>query len=346
MESTPWISVAVPCYNSAAYMDICIQSLLDASADPEDLQIIIVDDGSTRDETPQKADEWQERHPDLIRAVHQKNAGHGGAVLTGLEHARGRYFKVVDSDDWVDPDALRSVLTILREKQADEVRLDLLITNYVYENVDEGTQRAIGYRSVMPEGELFSWDTIGTFKPHQNLLMHSLLYRTELLRQRPLPLPKHTFYVDNIYAYVPLPRVKSMLYADLDLYCYQIGRDDQSVNEKVMISRIDQQLRITRIMIDAYDLERDIHKKRLRDYMYSYLTLMMVVCTIFTRMSDDPDAEPDLQQLWTHLRRSRPDMYRRIRYNALSVASSLPGGVGKRMSLGLYHVAQRVFGFN
>ncbi len=72
--------------------------------------------------------------------------------------------------------------------------------------------------------------------------MHSVIYRTELLRNCGLKLPKHTFYVDNIYVYYPLPHVTSLYYLDVDFYRYFIGREDQSVNEKNMIKRIDQQL--------------------------------------------------------------------------------------------------------
>ena len=75
------VSFAVPCYNSAAYMDTCIESLL---ACGDDVEIIIVDDGSTKDDTPEKADEWERKRPDVIRAVHQENGGLGLAVNTGL----------------------------------------------------------------------------------------------------------------------------------------------------------------------------------------------------------------------------------------------------------------------
>ena len=105
------ISFAVPCYNSAAYMDKCIESLL---ACGDDIEIIIVDDGSTKDDTPQKADAWQEAHPGIIRAIHQENGGHGAAVNTGLAAAEGLYFKVVDSDDWLDENAMRQVMAYLR----------------------------------------------------------------------------------------------------------------------------------------------------------------------------------------------------------------------------------------
>ena len=245
------ISFAIPCYNSAAYMDKCIESCL---ACGEDIEVIIVDDGSTKDETPQKADEWQRRYPDIVKVVHQENGGHGAAVNAGLAAAEALYFKVVDSDDWLDADAMAEVMAYLRRQIERRDATDLVVANYVYEKVFEDKRTAMRYRNVFPVGKEFGWRDIGHFSPSQYLLMHSVIYRTELLKDMGLALPEHCFYVDNIFVYVPLPHVKSVYYLDVDMYRYFIGREGQSVNEDVMYRRIDQQLRITRIMIDSVDL--------------------------------------------------------------------------------------------
>lgn len=80
--------------------------------------------------------------------------------------------------------------------------------------------------------------------------MHSVIFRTKLLKDCGLKLPEHTFYVDNIFVFEPLPYVKKMYYMDVNFYRYYIGRADQSVNEQVMIGRIDQQLKVNKIMVD------------------------------------------------------------------------------------------------
>ena len=260
------ISFAIPCYNSAEYMDKCIESILacGGAQGTDDIEIIIVDDGSVKDNTAEKADEWQARHPGVIKAVHQENGGHGQAVNTGLANATGLYFKVVDSDDWLDRRAMEDVMAYVRSQMGRQAPTDLVIANYVYEKVHENTRTVMHYRNVFPEGREFGWADVGHFNPSQYLLMHSVIYRTELLRSMGLQLPKHTFYVDNIFVYVPLPHVKTIYYLDVDMYRYFIGREDQSVNESVMMSRIDQQLRVTRIMIDAVQLPSGVAEKRLR----------------------------------------------------------------------------------
>ena len=337
----PIITYAVPCYNSAAYMDHCIESIL--ACGTTDIEIIIVDDGSS-DETPAKADAWLERYPDTIKVVHQENGGHGAAVMAGIEHASGTYFKVVDSDDWLDKAANHAVLDTLRGFS--EEPIDLLIVNYVYEHTADGTQEFVRYHSALPTGKVFGWDEVGHFNISQYILMHSVIYRTEVLRGCGLELPRHTFYVDNIFAYVPLPSCERIYYLDVDLYRYFIGRDDQSVNEKVMIGRIDQQLRITRIMIDAFHLREDVGSERLRAYMLGYLGMMMTICSVFAMLSDRDDREELRDGIWAHLEEHDPYAYKKIRRGFLGIGANLPGKLGDRIMIGGYHLAQKLFKFN
>ena len=335
------ITFAVPCYNSAAYMDACIESLV---AVGDDVEVIVVDDGSS-DDTAAKADAWQERCPGVVYAVHQENGGHGAAVNTGLEHAHGRYFKVVDSDDWLDGDAMAEVMAYLREQMEYADPTDLVIANYVYEKVHENARTVMRYKNVFPVGQEFTWDDVGTFNPSQYLLMHSVIYRTELLRDAGLQLPRHCFYVDNIFVYEPLPYVQTLYYLDVDMYRYFIGREDQSVNETVMMGRVDQQLRVTRQMIDAVDVMA-IEEKRLRHYLQNYLSMMMCICSVFLRMRNTPEDEQKLADIWAYLKAADLSLYRRIRSNALNVGTNLPTDLGRRVGLGGYHIAQKLFKFN
>ena len=340
------ITFGIPCYNSADYMDKCVQSILEGANYAEDIQIIIVDDGSFKDDTAAKADEWEAKQPNIIKAVHQENGGHGTAVLTGLANAEGTFYKVVDSDDWLDADALAALLNKIRETEAAHADVDLFITNYVYEHSEDNTQNIVDYKHVLPQDVVFGWEEIGHFNISQNLLMHSLCYRTSVLRDEGVPMPPHTFYVDNIYAWVPLPRCKRMCYLDVDLYRYFIGREDQSVNEKVMAGRIDQQVRVTRIMMNSYHLYDDIKIVQLRSYMVNYFLLMMVISTIFSKLSEQPNAMEELDKLWQDLHDYDRRMWRRCRLGLMGLGSNLPGPVGERITLGLYRIANKLFKFN
>lgn len=337
------ISFAIPCYNSAAYMDKCIESCL---ACGEDIEVIIVDDGSTKDETPQKADEWQRRYPDIVKVVHQENGGHGAAVNAGLAAAEALYFKVVDSDDWLDADAMAEVMAYLRRQIERRDATDLVVANYVYEKVFEDKRTAMRYRNVFPVGKEFGWRDIGHFSPSQYLLMHSVIYRTELLKDMGLALPEHCFYVDNIFVYVPLPHVKSVCYLDVDMYRYFIGREGQSVNEDVMYRRIDQQLRITRIMIDSVDLPDAVAEKKLEHYMENYLSMMMCICSTFLRMHKKEEDEAKLRDIWRYLEERNPVLYKRVRHNVLNIGANLPTEAGRVIGQTGYKMAQKIFKFN
>ena len=338
------ITFAVPCYNSAAYMEHCVETLLQGG---DDIEIILVDDGSTKDETPEICDRYQEQYPDIVRAIHQPNGGHGEGVNQGIRNARGVYYKVVDSDDWVDVDALKKVLDKLRQFVRDDKPMDMLICNYVYEHVEDNTQRVTHYRDVLPVGRVFGWDSIGTFKPGQYLLMHSVIYRTQLLRDCGLELPKHTFYVDNIFVYQPLPFVRNMYYLDVDLYRYFIGRADQSVNEKVMLGRVDQQLRINYHMIDSHDLRKvAAQSKKLSAYMYNYLSIMVAISSLFLTMDGSPEALGKRTRLWEYIRSVDSKLYLRMRYFSSPAFTNLPTKPGRKLSLALYRAARKIYKFN
>jgi len=337
------ITFVIPCYNSAAYMDACIESILGGG---RDVEIIIVNDGSTKDDTAEKADEWAESHPDVIKVIHQENAGHGGAVMAGLRAATGVYFKVVDSDDWLDRTARDLLMAKLRGFIAGDNLVDLVVCNYVYEHIQTGSQKIIRYRGALPTNKIVGWDDIGVFGPGQNILMHAAVFRTQVLRDSGLELPKHTFYVDNIFVYVPLPFVKTLHYLPVNLYRYFIGRDDQSVNEPVQLGRLDQQMRVTKALIDAYLLPDEIPSKRLARYMEGFLAIILAASSMFSVLRGDPEALQMRKQMWADFYAKDEKMAKRLGKHPLVLGSNLTSPTGRRISVALYRVAQRLYRFS
>lgn len=335
-----YISFAIPCYNSEAYMTHAIESILPGGGDVE---IIIVNDGS-KDNTSRIGHEYAEKYPDIIKVIDKENGGHGDAVNSGLAAASGKYFKVVDSDDWVKEESLHRILQVLRGFEEEGQQVDMLIANYVYEKEGMENKKCIHYRNVLPQDEIFHWSDIGHFHLDQYILMHSVIYRTELLQLCQLRLPKHTFYVDNIYVYYPLPHVRKMYYMDEDFYRYYIGREDQSVNEKVMIKRVDQQIFVTKKMIDMYQM-KEITNKKLKKYMINYLAIMMTVSSILCIRSKERENLDKKKDLWLYLRKKDVKIYFKIRYGILGQTMNLPGRSGRKISSLAYTVARRLIGF-
>lgn len=336
------LSVAVPCYNSAAYMEHCVETLLSGG---EDVEILIVNDGSQKDNTAEIADRLAAEHPTIIRALHQENAGHGGAVMTGLRNATGLYFKVVDSDDWVDEEVLQRILAKLRDFSKMTNPVDLLISNYVYDKVGETRKPVIDYRSALKPDKVLTWDDVGHFRVGHYLLMHALIYRTEVLRESGLELPKHTFYVDNLYATVPLAFVKTLYYLDVDFYHYFIGRDDQSVQEEVMIKRIDQQMRVNRLLFEQIDLEH-IPNKHQRETIFNYQAIITTVSSALCIVGDTPELLRKREELWDYIRTNHPYEYKRLQRVFTVIGTNLPGAAGRAFGRLGYKVAHMLYNFN
>lgn len=320
----------------------CIESLLPGG---DEVEILIVNDGSTKDNTAEIADEYEARYPGICRAIHQENGGHGEAVNAGLRNATGIYFKVVDSDDWVNKEAYMEVLETLRNFVKGKETLDMLISNFVYEKQGAKHKRVMQYRTALPKRELMSWKDVKVFMLGQYILMHSVIYRTEMLRECGLELPKHTFYVDNIFVFQPLPYVKTMYYLDVNFYRYFIGREDQSVNEQIMIGRIDQQIRVTKLMLGYY-CESKITNHKLRHYMVRYLEIMMTVSSILAIKSGSEENMAKKKELWEYLRKLNLPLYLRLRWGFLGQSMNLPGKGGRQVSIAGYKVSQKFFGFN
>lgn len=336
------ITFTIPCYNSAAYMEHCIKTILPGG---EDIEIILVDDGSS-DDTAKLADNYANMYPSIIRAIHQENGGHGEAVNTGIKNAEGVYFKVVDSDDWLDTPGMLKVIDVLKQLYNKGTKLDMMICNYVYEHSQDNSSHIVNYKNVFPQNCILGWDDIGRFKISQYILMHSVIYRTELLRECKLVLPKHTFYVDNLFVYQPLPYVKTIYYMDIDLYRYFIGREDQSVNKKVMIKRIDQQLRVNKLMIDFYCEYGNVPNKRLESYMKNYLSMMMTISSLYLMISENEENIQKKIDLWEYLKNKDEKLYSNMRHRLLGVIYYLRGKTGKKLVKRAYRITNRIYKFN
>ena len=335
------LNIAIPCYNSQDYMEKCIESLLVGG---EEVEILVVDDGSS-DRTAEIADAYAAKYPTIVKAIHQENGGHGEAVNAGIRSATGLYFKVVDSDDWVNKEAYIKILETLYELLRGPQTVDLLISNFVYEKQGAVRKKVMQYRRCLPQDRVFGWEEVKHMPKGKYLLMHSMIYRTKLLHECGLKLPKHTFYVDNLFAFEPLPYVKNLYYLDVNFYRYFIGRDDQSVNEKVMIKRIDQQIRVNKLMVDAY-INCPSTDKHLKNYMFSYLDIITTISSIMLIRADTEESLQKKKELLEYIKLQNRAVYRKLRHSLFGRVMNLPGRGGRKVSVAAYKISQKFYGFN
>lgn len=331
-----YISFVVPCYNSQDYMEKCIDSLLIGK---EDVEIIIIDDGST-DNTGKIADKYAKKYPSIIKAIHQKNGGHGEGINTGLKHATGKYFKVVDSDDWVDKKAYKTLL-----KKIKKIDSDLIVMNYVYSYTDGRKDQTISFKNVFKNDVESTWSDMGRFKVTQYLSLHSLMYKKSVLDKTKIKLPKHIFYEDNLFIYLPMVNTETIYYLDLDFYRYFIGRPDQSVQEAQVIKRSHHQVQVSETVCNKYDLTK-IENKKLRKMMERECVFLMTLAVVFSRLAYSEEGEKQYKELWESVKKGNPNLYKKIRYRSMATFVSLPGKLGRFCSIKGYRLAHKLVKFN
>lgn len=330
-QDTPLVTFVVPCYNAAEYMRRAIDSLLIAERTCE---ILLINDGSS-DDTSAIAHDYADRYEN-IRAIDQENTNWGGVVNRGIAEARGTFFKVLDSDDRFEPEALRRVLDALAATVRFGDRPDLLITNYVYDHLPSGSQRVMQYRTLFPQNRLFNWSEIGKPGMSQFLMIHATWYATEILRESEVQLPTGVPYMDGLLLLHPMPLLKKMLYLDVEPYYYAIGREGQSVDDEVIKKHIDQQLFAARMAIDDADYATLFeYEPNCAKIMAGYMQCTISVSTLNLFTIGTPEAIEKNNELWRYLEEYNPALYDNIRH-------SWVGAINRKSALGRF-VAVQVF---
>jgi len=330
------LSVIIPSYNSENYLENCVNSLLGFE---DEVEILIINDGST-DRTIEIGEKLNSEYPKSIKLINKENGGHGSAINCGIKNATGQYIKVVDSDDWVDKIAYKEIINTLKKYNNGEI--DMLISNFVYDKVGVKNKKIMSYSKYLPKNEIFTWDQISKFNIGTYILMHSVIYNIDILRNAKLKLPEHTFYVDNLFVYLPLPYVKNIYYLDVEFYHYFIGRDDQSVTESNMISRIDQQARVNKIMFDQFDLSK-IENKPLADYMFKYLEIITLITNLFSIRGNNIELKNDL---WKYFEESNFNQFDKLSKTVLCRLIRKNSKISMTTINTIYSMAQKFYGFN
>lgn len=330
------ISFVVPSYNVSKYLPKCIESLLIGGTEVE---IIIVDDGS-KDDTGIIADDYQKKYPKIVKVIHQENGGHGEAINVGLKVAKGKYFKVVDADDWIDEKAYTTLLNNIKNVDA-----DLIVTNYVY-SYDKKKPQVINFKNVFKNNETIFWNDIKKFRTTQYLSLHSMMYKKSILDKTKIELPKHISYEDNLFIYLPLIHTKTVYYLNVNFYCYYIGREGQSVSEENLIRKSDDQVLVSKLVCNAYDLDIIKSNKKLYYTMLRACILMMTLGTVFSRLNYNDKGEQAYKELWKDVKKNNPKLYKKLKWKYMCAGVSIPGRLGRFIGIKGYRLAHKLVGFN
>ena len=230
------LSVSIASYNVEAYLEECLESFVNSKI-MDDLEVLVIDDGSS-DSSPEIAQWYVDKFPDTFRLIRKENGGHGSTINKGIEVASGKYFKVVDGDDWVNTGNLIRLVEKLKT-----VDSDIVATNYTWINCEtklpekrqEDPFRDLEY------GREYRFDEIAD---RTIIDMHAMAVKTELLREMNEKIDEHTFYVDVEYILFPIPYVKTVLFLEEDVYQYRLGMPGQSMSIKKMQKNLKNHLKV------------------------------------------------------------------------------------------------------
>ncbi len=294
------LTVSVASYNVEQFLrktlDSCIvPELMDA------LEVLIVNDGS-KDSTPQIAAEYQERFPQTFRLIDKENGGYGSTVNRSMQEARGKYFRLLDGDDWFDQDGLKAVMRTLAEAEED------LVVTSIYK-VKDGTDDCVKDpdKWAVYHGQTVKIDEI---KTDLDVGMWHMIVKRELLRKDPFTLPEHTLYTDMLFVVQSLLRAETIRFVPDALYCYRIGRDGQSVSKESRIKNYRQMLKVFRASVDASaerwggfsPEKKEVLGTRLRWYHYFALRTMLLP-------EKSADFKKELVDIDRYVKDRLPDVY-------------------------------------
>lgn len=234
------LTITVPVYNVEQYIRQCLDSFLVADIS-NDLEILVIDDG-TKDQSAFIAADYEVKYPNIFHVIHKENGGHGSAVNKGIENASGKYFKVVDGDDWVDPVSLKKLVLFLKKTDS-----DMIINNFC--SVIDGTSKKREQLAAFPNVHYGKEYNFSDICKDLYIKMHAITIRTDILQKNHIFLDEHCYYVDMEYITYPIPYVNTITFLKDYVYQYRVGLEAQSVNIRSMQKNVSHHLMVTCALI-------------------------------------------------------------------------------------------------
>lgn len=261
------LTIVVPAYNVERYLTRCLDSVKLEAILP-DLEVLIVNDGS-KDRTAEIAASYESAYPGTYRLITKENGGHGSAINTGIREAKGKYFKVVDGDDWLNTGELEAYLEVLRSRDEDIIATD-------FQSIEDETYRPIkDWKATSKEvhyGHNVRLDSGAITDP---IKLHSFTIRTEILKKHAITLDEHCFYVDSELVFYPVPYIETVYYHQATLYMYRLGRAGQSMQLKSMQRNIRQHRLVLAHLLKAYDRAKETMSPGKRAYLERSISLIV-----------------------------------------------------------------------
>lgn len=300
------LSIIIPMYDSQEFIDKCLRSLLMPEKQMARLEVLVVDDGS-KDRGREYASAYARKYPDSIFLLQKPNGGHGSAVNEGVRHCTGKYFKILDADDWVHTDALQELLPLLEAADAEVIACG-------YDRYDIKTKETTHIHARQTcrldmRQLLCRWESL-----RQLFCLHGLIYRTDFYRGLPYRLPEQVSYDDAFFFTVPCSHADRLCIWNRQLYVYRVGDASQSVSAANREKRIGQLETVIRAVLKTKcsGMPRTSEGKE-----YWERKLVSVIAdyyvTVFLRFQDKKQGRKIGRSFARELRFQDKKLYRRIK---------------------------------
>lgn len=293
------LTVSVAAYNVESYIRKTLESMTD-SAVIDELEIFVVDDGG-QDDTLAIAQEYADKYPQSVFCVHKENGGYGSTVNYSIRHAHGKYFRLLDGDDWFDSEELSKFVRILKTAQE-----DMVVTRFT--RVFEEN----GHREVRDESRGIPFETcrFDELDPVDWFTMHAVTYRTEILQAHDIVLTEHCFYTDQEYDLLPLRWVETVRFAPCSVYCYRIGRGEQSVSPAGVEKHYREQTRVLKRVYGIYTQAINQPETKKERYIQKYLVKRTSLqIWNYLMISKSKEHKQELKEFMSFLKKEQPRLH-------------------------------------
>lgn len=296
------LTISVAAYHVEQYLAEC----LDSFADPRvaaDLEVLVINDGSG-DRISDIAREYEKKYPDIFRLIEKENGGHGSTINRGIREAAGLYFKTVDGDDLVHSEGLYELIRYLRTAEE-----DLVVTDF--ERFEDASGKMLQKVTVGFGGKkykhMYSFDDISKYV---YINMHAAAFRTEVLRQMDRHLDEHCFYVDAEYMIYPIPELETVVFLDVLVYRYRLGRDEQSMNIQNMQKNMSHHEKVLAHLLEFYDDRQNGLTEEKRAYVAKGIAKIAVSqIKIYLTYPADAEWKKKIRELERNLKRNYTAIY-------------------------------------
>lgn len=299
------LSVLIPVYNTEKYIRRCTDSILIKEI-LEDIEVILVNDGS-KDNSLKIMNELKKQYPDSVIVVDKENGGHGSTINAGLKIATGKYFRVIDSDDWVNSKDFVKFVQKLRNEDVDAV-----ITNYKKETVSNGLSESIKWKKLKKD-KVYNFDNFDlSLLDGDYFVMANTTYKTNVLRDAKLNLLEKTFYVDMQYNIIPILYVKNFKFMNFNIYRYFIGRPDQSMNLQNFVKNRGNHEKVMKYLIEYYtkNLNKfsDNKKAYIKKILFYMLTTHYYIYCVYSKKGSKK-IYSEIKEFDKYLKQQDTDLY-------------------------------------